>query len=97
MDDAVLVGIDISKNKAWTSVAMQMPTADLSRLAQPGGDAFGVNTTCNGRVVILGGGIPLVSNNRIIGGIGVSGGTSEQDIEVADAAVQAFQFLLSLE
>jgi uncharacterized protein GlcG (DUF336 family) len=91
MDNARIAGIDISQNKAWTSVAMQMPTANLAQSALPGGPSFGINTTNHGRLVILGGGIPLVSEGKIVGGIGVSGGTSAQDIEVANAAVQAFE------
>ncbi|MFD0872316.1 Uncharacterized conserved protein [Chlamydia abortus] len=91
MDNARIAGIEISKNKAWTSVSMQMPTANLAQTAQPGGPTFGINTTNFGRIVILGGGIPLVSNGHIVGGIGVSGGTSAQDIEIANAAVQAFE------
>jgi len=91
MDNARIAGIEISKNKAWTSVSMQMPTANLAQSALPGGPTFGVNTTNFGRVVILGGGIPLISEGRIVGGIGVSGGNSTQDIEIADAAVQFFE------
>ncbi|MBB6672399.1 GlcG/HbpS family heme-binding protein [Cohnella nanjingensis] len=91
MDGARIAGIDISQNKAWTSVAMQMPTANLAQSALPNGPSFGINTTNHGRLVILGGGIPLVREGRIVGGIGVSGGTSAQDIEVANAAVQAFE------
>lgn len=90
MDNARIAGIDISQNKAWTSVAMQMPTANLAQSALPGNPSFGINTTNQGRLVILGGGIPLVYEGKIVGGIGVSGGTSAQDIEVANAAVQAF-------
>lgn len=91
MDNARIAGIDISQNKAWTSVAMQMPTANLAQSAQAGGPSFGINTTNHGRLVILGGGIPFVKEGKIVGGIGVSGGTSAQDIEVATAAVQAFE------
>ncbi|OAS14842.1 GlcG/HbpS family heme-binding protein [Paenibacillus oryzisoli] len=97
MDNARIAGIEISQNKAWTSVAMQMPTANLAQSALPGSPSFGINTTNQGRLVILGGGIPLVSNDRIIGGIGVSGGTSTQDIEVANAAVNAFKSLLTVD
>nr|WP_116232935.1 heme-binding protein [Paenibacillus sp. VMFN-D1] len=91
MDHARIGGIDIAQNKAWTSVALQMPTSNLTRTAQPGQPSFGINTTNQGRVVILGGGIPLKAGDVIIWGIGVSGGTSEQDIQVAEAAVQAFE------
>ena len=90
MDHARIAGIDISQGKAWTSVAMQMPTSNLAQSALPGGPTYGINTTNQGRLVVLGGGIPLVSDGVIVGGIGVSGGTSAQDIEVANAAVQAF-------
>ncbi|RAV11241.1 GlcG/HbpS family heme-binding protein [Paenibacillus contaminans] len=91
MDNARIAGIDISQSKAWTSVAMRMPTSNLAQSAQPGGPTFGINTTNNGKLVILGGGIPLVRGGTIYGGVGVSGGTSAQDIEVANAAVHAFE------
>jgi len=91
MDHARLAGIEISKDKAWTSVSMQMPTANLTQAAQPGGPSFGINTTNRGRIVILAGGVPLKIGDQIVGGIGVSGGTSAQDAEIANAAVQAFQ------
>jgi uncharacterized protein GlcG (DUF336 family) len=94
MDSARLAGIEIAMNKAWTSVAMQMPTSNLSSAALPGGPSFGINTTNQGRIVVLGGGIPLLYNKKIVGGIGVSGGTSEQDIVVANAAVKAFEALV---
>ncbi|BFH69014.1 hypothetical protein PsJ27TS7_30140 [Paenibacillus dendritiformis] len=91
MDNARIAAIDIAINKAWTSAAMKMPTSNLSEAALPGGPSFGINTTNQGRIVILGGGIPLVKKGIIVGGVGVSGGTSAQDIEVANAAVQAFE------
>lgn len=91
MDHARLAGIGIAQDKAWTSVSMQMPTANLSQAAQPGGPSYGINTTNRGRIVILAGGIPLKVGEQIVGGIGVSGGTSVQDAEIANAAVQAFQ------
>lgn len=95
MDYARAGDIEVSQNKAWTSVALQRPTAVIARTALPGGDAYGINTTNHGRVVILGGGIPFFSRNKVIGGIGVSGGTGDQDVEVADAAVQAFNDLVN--
>jgi len=94
MDHARIAGIEISKNKAWTSVSMQMPTSNLAQSAQPGGPTFGINTTNDGRLVILGGGIPLTREGHIVGGIGVSGGSSAQDIEVATAAVQYFESMM---
>jgi len=93
MNNAKIAGIDIAQNKAWTSVSMQMPTSNLSNAALPGGPLYGINTTNQGRIVVLGGGIPLVFNNKIVGGIGISGATSAQDIKVANAAVKAFDNL----
>ncbi|RED59328.1 GlcG/HbpS family heme-binding protein [Cohnella lupini] len=90
MDNARFAGIEISKGKAWTSVTMQMPTANLAQSALPGSPSYGINTTNEGKITVLGGGIPLVSEGKVVGGIGVSGGTSAQDTEVANAAVQAF-------
>ncbi|QKS46591.1 heme-binding protein [Paenibacillus cellulosilyticus] len=96
MDHARTGDIDIAIDKAWSSVALRRPTAELAKNAQPGGEAFGIHTTNNGRLVILGGGIPLWKQSRLMGGVGVSGGTSAQDIEAAEAAVSAFHNLISL-
>ncbi|MGG0718153.1 heme-binding protein [Robertmurraya massiliosenegalensis] len=90
MDNARIADIEVSQGKAWTSVALQMPTDKIAQIAIPGGDAYGIHTTNQGKITILGGGIPFVVEGKIIGGIGVSGGTSLQDIEVANTAVQAF-------
>lgn len=88
MDDALLVSVDIAQNKAWTSVALKMPTSDLTKVTGPGQELFGINTTNSGRVVLFGGGIPLRLDDRIVGAVGVSGGSVEQDISVAQAAVK---------
>lgn len=84
MDDAFLASFDISMKKAYTSVAVKMSTMELSKLAQPGQTFYGVENTDGGRLVIFGGGIPLIYNGKIIGGLGVSGGTGEQDHELAE-------------
>ncbi|MCQ6265902.1 heme-binding protein [Fictibacillus sp. WQ 8-8] len=89
MDDALLVSVDISLNKAWTSVAFKLPTSQLAEIGASGGELYGINTTNNGRVVIFGGGIPLVVDGDIVGAVGVSGGSVNQDIEVAEAVVDA--------
>ncbi|USK58029.1 GlcG/HbpS family heme-binding protein [Peribacillus asahii] len=93
MDNALLVSIDIAQNKAWTSVAMKMPTADLAQAAGAGKELYGINTTNNGRVVVFGGGIPLWKDGQVIGAVGVSGGSVEQDIQVAQSAVRVFSEL----
>jgi uncharacterized protein GlcG (DUF336 family) len=90
MDDAWLGSIEISQNKAYTARAFDMPTKALAPLAQPGGPLYGIVTSNEGRVVAFAGGIPLKSDDRVVGAIGVSGGTVEQDHEVAEAGVAAF-------
>jgi uncharacterized protein GlcG (DUF336 family) len=90
MDDAWLGSIDIAQNKAYTARAFDMPTKDLAPLAQPGGPLYGIEASNSGRLIVFAGGIPLVSGSRVVGAIGVSGGTVEQDQEVAEAGVAAF-------
>ncbi|MGP4082561.1 GlcG/HbpS family heme-binding protein [Pseudalkalibacillus sp. R45] len=87
MDDALLVSVELAQNKAWTSVALKMPTSDLAQIAANEKELYGINTTNNGRVVIFGGGIPLYKNGQIIGSVGVSGGSVEEDVRVAQCAV----------
>jgi uncharacterized protein GlcG (DUF336 family) len=90
MDDAWLGSIDIAQNKAYTARAFDMPTKDLAPLAQPGGPLYGIEASNHGLLIVFAGGIPLVSGGRVVGAIGVSGGTVEQDQEVAEAGVAAF-------
>lgn len=91
MDDAWLASVDIAQNKAWTSVALKMPTSDLAEATIPKAELYGLNTTNNGRIVLFGGGIPLVENDQVIGAVGVSGSSVEHDVQVAQAAVDAFE------
>ena len=91
MEDALLVSIDIAKNKAYTSVAVKIATNDLAPLCQSGQPLFGLHTTDDSRIIIFGGGIPLKKDNRIVGAIGVSGGSVEEDVLCAQAAVDLFQ------
>ena len=88
MDDALLVSIDISLNKAYTAVAVRMPTHELAEVSQPGQPLFGIHNADRGRIVIFGGGFPLKENDKIIGGIGVSGGSVEDDIICAKAGLE---------
>lgn len=90
MDGAWLGSVDIAINKAWTARAFDMSTDDLSHLAQSGQQGFGINTTNGSRVVIFGGGIPVKRDGMVIGAVGASGGSVEQDIEIAKAAVTGF-------
>jgi uncharacterized protein GlcG (DUF336 family) len=90
MDDAWLGSIDIAQNKAYTARAFDMPTKDLAPLVQPGGPLYGIEASNHGRLIVFAGGIPLVSGDRVVGAVGVSGGSVDQDQEVAEAGVAAF-------
>ena len=80
MDDAYIASYDIAVNKAFTVVALKMSTLALKPLAQPGASLYGIQFTNGGKIVIFGGGDPLVGDGgEIIGGIGVSGGSEEED------------------
>lgn len=90
MDGAWLGSIDIAINKAFTSRAFDISTKELSKLSQPGDDFFGIHVSNHGRVMIFAGGVPLKQGSRVVGAIGVSGGTGKQDQEVAEAGADAF-------
>jgi uncharacterized protein GlcG (DUF336 family) len=90
MDRAWLGSIDISIKKAFTSRAFDISTKDLGGHSQPGGQFFGIHASNEGRIMIFAGGIPLHRNGAIVGAIGVSGGSGEQDHAVAEAGAAAF-------
>jgi uncharacterized protein GlcG (DUF336 family) len=91
MDGAWQGSIDIAINKAYTARAFDMSSADLGKISQPGEMCFGIHASNDLRVIIFGGGIPLQRGGKIVGAIGVSGGAVPQDIEVAEAGVEAFE------
>jgi uncharacterized protein GlcG (DUF336 family) len=88
-DGAIRASIDISQRKARTSILMNLPTAALTPLVQPGAELYGLEQTAGG-MVAFGGGIPLYRNGELVGAVGVSAGTVEQDVTVASAAAAAF-------
>ncbi|MFE1888980.1 GlcG/HbpS family heme-binding protein [Streptomyces microflavus] len=90
MDEAWIGSVDISTSKAFTSRVFDISTAELAANAGPGDQFFGINTSNNGRVMIFAGGVPLRQGDRIVGAVGVSGGSGEQDQTVAEAAARAF-------
>jgi len=90
MDGAWLGSIDIAIHKAWTSRAFDMPTQDLAKMAQSGKPLFGIHSTNHDRVVIFPGGLPVKRGDVVVGAVGASGGTVEQDEKVVEAAVSAF-------
>lgn len=91
MEGALLASIDIALNKAYTAVALKKETAELASLAGPGGPLYGLENCCGGRLVIFGGGIPLWQGDKLVGGLGVSGGTVEEDIAIARAGMAAWE------
>jgi uncharacterized protein GlcG (DUF336 family) len=91
MDGAWLGSVDISIHKAWTARAFDMATEDLAQMAQSGKPLFGIDSTNHEKVVIFGGGVPVKIGNVVIGALGASGGTVDQDVRVANAALAAFE------
>lgn len=89
MEGAWLGSIAIAQAKAYSARAFDMTTQELGALSQPGQPLFGIEATNSGQIVIFGGGIPLRSNGTVIGAIGVSGGTPDQDHQVAQAGLKA--------
>ena len=90
MDGAWIGSIDISINKAFTSRAFDISTKDLAQHSQSGGQFFGIHASNSGRIMIFAGGIPLKRDGKVVGAIGVSGGSGEQDHAVAEAGAAAF-------
>ena len=92
MDDSFIASYDVAANKAFTVVSLKMSTIKLKELAQPGGSLYGIQFTNQGKIVIFGGGEPLKNTDgKIIGGLGVSGGTEEQDTALAEYGKKIFE------
>ncbi|WP_294046986.1 heme-binding protein [Sphingomonas sp.] len=91
MDGAWLGSIDIAIDKAFTARAFDMTTEELGAMSQPKRMTFGIQNTNHDRVVIFGGGVPVKVGETVIGAIGSSGGTVDQDVEIVEAALAAFE------
>jgi len=89
MDGAWLGSIDISIKKAYTSRAFDIATKDLATHSQSGGQFFGIHASNDGKIMIFAGGIPLKQDGKVVGAIGVSGGSGDQDHAVAEAGAAA--------
>lgn len=90
MDGAWLGSIDIAINKAFTARAFDITTRDLGRNSQPGNQFYGIHASNHGRVMIFAGGVPLKADGQVVGAVGISGGSGDQDQAVAEAAAAAF-------
>ena len=87
MDGTLPVSTELAVSKAFTAAVLRMPTHEVGELAQPGGALYGIQHTHQGRIILFGGGYPLCLYSEVVGGIGISGGTVEQDMRVAEPAV----------
>ena len=94
MDDAYVGSYDIAVNKTYTAIAFQMSTEKLGTLSGPEGPLYGIQHSNEGKVIIFGGGIPLIVGEQIIGAFGVSGGSAQQDTELAHYAEDIFQEMI---
>ncbi len=97
MDNSFIASYDIAVNKAYTCVALKMSTQTLKTMTSPGQSLYGIQFTNNGKIVIFGGGDPLKIGEKIIGAIGVSGGSEEQDTFLSAYGREYFEKLYSEE
>jgi cob(I)alamin adenosyltransferase len=91
MDDAFLVSYDVALKKAYTAVSVKMSTMELSHLVQPGQTFYGLQNV--DKMLVFGGGVPLKMGDRIVGGLGISGGTGEEDHMLCEYGLQVFSRL----
>ena len=90
MDGALIGSIDVSIKKAYTSRALNIATKDLAPHAQPGGQFFGIHASNDGKIMIFAGGVPLMRDGKVVGAVGVSSGSKDQDQAVAEAGAAAY-------
>lgn len=95
MDGAFLVSFDVAMKKAYTAVAVKMSTMELSKLTQPGQTFYGLESLEGGKMIIFGGGVPLIHQGTLIGGLGISGGTGEEDHSLAEYALSILPEILN--
>lgn len=88
--DSLLVSKDVAQRKAYTAVALKMPTGDLAELVVEGG-ALQDLQIADGGLIVFGGGFPIIVNDEIIGGVGVSGGTADEDVQIVQAGLSVLQ------
>lgn len=91
MDGADLVTVSLARDKAFSALMNRMPTRELAPLVQPGAEFYGYDSLAGGRMIVFAGGMPLERGGVLVGAIGVSGGSAEEDQQAADAAVAALE------
>jgi len=88
MDRAPIPTVDIARDKAWTASTFRIPSSDIGQFGDPATPGFGFNTqNWNDRLTTIPGGLPIMDGDQVIGGVGVSGGTPEEDVAVCRAAL----------
>lgn len=90
MDHAPFMMAELAIGKAECAVGMGIPSGALQKAARPSGELYGVNTLLGGRVLLMGGGLPLVDGDKIVGAVGISGGTTAQDEQIAEVVKAAW-------
>lgn len=90
MDGGKVHSIAVATDKAFTAGAARKATHEYNAVNTPGSLAFGIHTECGGRISTVGGGLPVVVNGEFVGGIGVSSGTPQQDMDCAQAGIDKF-------
>ena len=89
MDNAILVSVEVAYKKAYTAAALKLNTQDLTALVQPGAMFYGLQS--DSKYIVFGGGMLLKVDGKIVGAVGVSGGSAQEDMEIAKACVKAFE------
>ena len=89
MDNAILVSIEVAYKKAYTAAALKLNTEDLTALVQPGAMFYGLQS--DPKYIVFGGGMLLKVDGKIVGAVGVSGGSAQEDMEIAKACIKAFE------
>ncbi len=90
MDGAKVLSVNLSADKAYTAAISKRPTHEYNELNQPGNLVFGIHTSSGGRFSTVGGGYPVIVKGAVVGGIGLSGGSAEEDMVCAEAALKRF-------
>ncbi|MGB3833605.1 MAG: heme-binding protein [Mesorhizobium sp.] len=90
MDGGKVTSTVIAQDKAYTAAAAKKATHEYGSASQPGAPAFGINSAIGGRLIVVGGGLPVVIDGAVVGGIGISSGTPDQDRDCAEAGIAHF-------
>ncbi|WP_417513345.1 GlcG/HbpS family heme-binding protein [Marinobacter sp.] len=91
MDGGKITSVTIAQDKAFTAAAAKKATHDYNAVNVPGSLAFGIHTEVGGRISSVGGGLPVIIDGEVVGGIGISSGTPQQDMDCAQAGIDYFE------